>query len=53
MEHEGSSSLSDSLSSAPILSQIDPVYVSPSNLSKIQFNIILPCMPGFSKDLLY
>jgi hypothetical protein len=29
----------------PILSQIDPVYASPSNLSQIYLNIILPSMP--------
>ena len=33
----------------PILSQIDSVYVLPSNLSKIYFNIILPFTPGSSK----
>ena len=32
----------------PILSQIDPVYAPQSSLSKINFNIILPCTPGSS-----
>jgi hypothetical protein len=39
----------NSLPPVPILSQIDPVYASPSNLSRIHFNIILPSMPGSSK----
>jgi hypothetical protein len=30
----------------PILSQIDPVHVPPSNLSQVHFNIILPSTPG-------
>jgi hypothetical protein len=29
--------------------QIDPVHVSPSNLSKIHFNITVPSTPGSSK----
>jgi hypothetical protein len=33
----------------PILSQIDPVHASPSNLSQVHFNIILPSTPGSSK----
>ena len=32
-----------------ILSQIDPVYASPSSISKISFNIILQSAPGSSK----
>jgi hypothetical protein len=33
----------------PILSQIDSFYAPTSNLSKINFNIILPSTPGSSK----
>jgi hypothetical protein len=33
-----------------ILNQIDPVYVPPSNLSKIYFNIIFPSTLGSSKQ---
>jgi hypothetical protein len=35
----------------PVLNHIDPVYVAPFNLSKIQFNIILPSTPE-SYDIL-
>jgi hypothetical protein len=45
MEPEGVSPNSP----VPILSQIDPVYVSPSNFSKIRFNIILPSIRGSFK----
>jgi hypothetical protein len=43
MEPEGSSPYSQE----PILSQIDPVYAPPSNLSKTRFNIIIPFIRGF------
>jgi hypothetical protein len=33
----------------PILSQTDPVHATPSNLSKIHFNIIFPPTTGSSK----
>jgi hypothetical protein len=33
----------------PTLSQIDPVYVLPSNFSKIHFNTILPSVSESSK----
>jgi hypothetical protein len=33
----------------PILSQIDPVHAPSSNLSQVQFNIILPSTPGSFK----
>ena len=33
----------------PILSQIDPAYTPPSNLSKIHFNVILPSAPRSSR----
>jgi len=49
MEHDGSYRIHNSLPLGSVLTAFNPVYIIPCSPFNINFNIILPSMPGYSK----